>query len=64
MMARCERCQRLENEIELAWLLIDAMERVIKGESVSDFEESFPVIREAQDAMALRCPTETAKGEI
>jgi hypothetical protein len=39
----------LENEVIMQDMLLDAAERVFDGGVVSDFEESFPVIRKAMD---------------
>lgn len=46
---RCAQCARLENEIVLAYTLMEAVRRVILGERVSEFELSFPYVRDILD---------------
>ena len=48
-MSQCERCRRLENEVILVNMLFGAIHNLIIGEEVSDFELSFPIVREVSD---------------
>ena len=51
-MNECKRCRQLENELVMAGSLFDAIHRIIVGQEISDFELSFPAVREVADLMA------------
>jgi hypothetical protein len=45
-----ERIRILENNWVKAEMLLNAVGEALDGEKVSDFEESYPIVRKAQDA--------------
>ena len=51
-MKECKRCRQLENELFMAGSLLDAIHQIIEGQEVSDFELSFPAVREIADFIA------------
>ena len=46
--------RKLSRELKNRWveseMILEAVERALDGETLSDFEESFPIVRKAQEA--------------
>lgn len=59
----CKRCRKLENELLLANMVLNAVERALDGEEVSDFEESFPLVMKAKDTKWFAVKAVKEEGE-
>jgi len=62
-MGKCERCRQLENELVMVCSILDAIHRIINGQEVSDFELSFPAVREVADIITSQQVNPADKGK-